>query len=66
MRMLGTSSCSAVVAAVASGLTAPVDGVELPTGTAWTAVFLVATAAATTAAIIAARTPSKANVLTPA
>lgn len=63
MRMLGTSSCSAVVAAVASGLTAPVAGVELPTGTAYTAVFLTAAAAATAAAVIAARTPSPARVL---
>lgn len=60
MRMLGTSSCSAVVAAVASGLTARVDGVELPTGTAYTAIFLAAAGAAVVATVIAARTPDAA------
>ena len=57
MRMLGTSSCSAVVAAVASGLTAPIGGVSLPTATAYTVVFLAAAGAAAVAALIAARTP---------
>ncbi len=65
MRMLGTSSCSAVVAAVASGLTAPVGGVALPTATAYTIVFLAAAGAAAVAAMIAARTPHPAPV-TPA
>jgi MFS family permease len=60
MRMLGTSSCSAVVAAVASGLTAPVGGVDLPTATAYAVVFLAAAAAAAVAAVIAARTPQPA------
>ena len=63
MRMLGTSSCSAVVAAVASGLTAPVGGVALPTATAYTVVFLAAAGAAAVAAVIAARTPHPAPVV---
>lgn len=66
MRMLGTSSCSAVVAAVASGLTARVGGVELPTGTAYTVVFLAATGAAVVATVIAARTPRPATHTSPA
>lgn len=57
MRMLGTSSCSAVVAAVATGLTDVVDGQVLPSGTAYTVVYLAATAAALVAAMIAALTP---------
>lgn len=57
MRMLGTSSCSAVAAAVTSGLTATVAGVTLPSGSAYTVVFLAAAAAAAAAAVISARTP---------
>lgn len=57
MRMLGTSSCSAVVAAVASGLTATVAGVTLPSAAAYTVVFLAAAGAAAAAAVIAALTP---------
>ncbi len=66
MRMLGTSSCSAVVAAVASGLTADVAGVELPTGTAYTVVFLAAAGAGMVATLIAATTPRPAPLATPA
>jgi hypothetical protein len=57
MRMLGTSSCSAVAAAVTSGLTATVAGVTLPSATAYTVVFLAAAGAAAMAATISALTP---------
>ncbi|WP_219418336.1 MFS transporter [Pseudonocardia nigra] len=57
MRMLGTSSCSAVVAAVTTGLTASVAGRELPSASAYVVVFLAAAGAAAVAALIAALTP---------
>lgn len=57
MRMLGTSSCSAVVAALASGLTATVAGVTLPAASAYVVVFLAAAGAAAVAAVISALTP---------
>jgi predicted MFS family arabinose efflux permease len=57
MRMLGTSSCSAVVAAVTTGLTTVVGGRLLPSGDAYTVVFLAAAAAALGGAAIAAFTP---------
>jgi MFS family permease len=57
MRMLGTSSCSAVVAAVATGLTTVVDGRVLPSGSAYTVVFLAAAGAAVAGSVIAALTP---------
>ncbi len=57
MRMLGTSSCSAVVAALASGLTATVAGVTQPAAAAYTVVFLAAAGAAGVAAVISALTP---------
>lgn len=57
MRMLGTSSCSAVVAAVASGLTITVGGAVLPAGTAYTVVLLAAAGAAVGATVISALTP---------
>ncbi len=60
MRMLGTSSCSAVAAAVAGGLVVVVDGRELPAAGAYTTVFLVAAGAALAAAVIAAATPAPA------
>ncbi|WP_300007961.1 MFS transporter [Pseudonocardia sp.] len=60
MRMLGTSSCSAVAAAVTSGLTATVAGVTLPSAAAYTVIFLAAAGAAVVAATIAALTPSAA------
>ena len=65
MRMLGTSSCSAVVAAVATGLTATVAGVTLPSATAYTVVFLAAATAAAVAAVICALTPHPAAVPEP-
>jgi len=49
MRMLGTSSCSAFFAAVATGLVIQIDGHSLPAGGAFTVVF----AAAATAALLA-------------
>jgi predicted MFS family arabinose efflux permease len=57
MRMLGTSSCSAVVAAVTTSLTSVVGGQLLPSGTAYTVVFLAAAVAAVAGAVIAAVTP---------
>jgi MFS family permease len=57
MRMLGTSSCSAFVAAVATGLTTTVDGQTLPAGSAYTVIYLVAGGAALAGAVIAALTP---------
>jgi MFS family permease len=57
MRMLGTSSCSAVVAAVTTSLTSVVGGQLLPSGTAYTVVFLAAAVAAAAGAVIAAVTP---------
>jgi MFS family permease len=59
MRMLGTSSCSAVVAAVATGLVVVVDGHELPSDAAYSTVFLAAAGAALVAAGIAAATPRR-------
>jgi MFS family permease len=57
MRMLGTSSCSAFVAAVATGLTTTVAGQSIASGTAYTVVYVVAGAAALLGAAIAALTP---------
>ena len=57
MRMLGTSSCSAFVAAVATGLTTSVAGQILPAGSAYTVIYLVAGGAALVGAVIAALTP---------
>jgi MFS family permease len=57
MRMLGTSSCSAVVAAVATGFTQVVGGQVVPSGTAYTVVYLAAAVAALAGAAIAALTP---------
>ncbi|HYH32019.1 MAG TPA: MFS transporter [Pseudonocardia sp.] len=60
MRMLGTSSCSAFVAAVATGLTTTVDGQVLPGAAAYTVIYLVAAGAALTGTVIAALTPRQA------
>ena len=57
MRMLGTSSCSAVAAAVATALVMVVDGHTIPAAAAYTVVFLVAACAALVATVIAAATP---------
>ncbi len=62
MRMLGTSSCSAVAAAVATGLTEVVGGQVLPAAAAYTTVYLAAAGAAVVASVIAAVTPRAASV----
>jgi MFS family permease len=56
MRMLGTSSCSAVTAAVATGLVVVVDGRTIPSAAAYTVVYLAAAGAALVATGIAAVT----------
>jgi hypothetical protein len=57
MRMLGTSSCSAVAAAVVTAFTQEVGGHTLPSATAYTVVFLAAAGAALLATLITAATP---------
>jgi len=59
MRMLGTSSCSAVAAAVVTAFTQEVDGHTLPSATAYTVVFLAAAGAALLATLITAATPRR-------
>ena len=61
MRMLGTSSCSAVFAAVATGLVIEVEGHELPAGSAFTAVFLAAAGAGLVAWVITALNRTRPN-----
>ncbi|MFC5996375.1 MFS transporter [Pseudonocardia hispaniensis] len=61
MRQLGTSVCSAGVAAVATALTVRVDGVDQPAPTAYTVIFLVAGGTAALATMIAALTPGPAT-----
>jgi MFS family permease len=60
MRMLGTSSCSSFVAAIATGLTTTVAGELLPAASAYTVIYLAAAAAALLGATIAALTPRSA------
>jgi predicted MFS family arabinose efflux permease len=57
MRMLGTSSCSSFVAAIATGLTTSVGGQTLPAASAYTVIFLAAAGAAVIGTTIAALTP---------
>jgi MFS family permease len=57
MRMLGTSSCSAVVAAATTAFVLRVDGFVLPSATGYTVVFLAAAGAAAVAGVLAALTP---------
>ena len=57
MRMLGTSSCSAVAAAVTAGLVIVVDGRTIPSAAAYSVVFLAAAGAALLATLITAATP---------
>jgi MFS family permease len=57
MRMLGTSSCSSFVAAIATGLTTSVAGLLLPAAAAYTVIYLAAAGAAVLGATIAAFTP---------
>ena len=61
MRMLGTSSCSAFFAAVATGLVIQVDGHGMPSAAAFTVVFAAAAAAALLAMVIMARTRPQAG-----
>ena len=58
MRQLGTSTVTAVAAAVGGALIVDVGGHPLPAGSAYTIVFLAAAAAALVALVIAALTPS--------
>jgi 4-hydroxybenzoate polyprenyltransferase len=58
MRQLGTSTVTAVAAAVSGLLVVQVDGHLLPAGSAYTIIFLVAAAAALVALVVAARTPA--------
>jgi MFS family permease len=57
MRMLGTSSCSSFVAAIATGLTTSVAGQTLPGAAAYRVIYLAAAGAAAIGATIAALTP---------
>jgi predicted MFS family arabinose efflux permease len=61
MRMLGTSSCSAFTAAVASGMIMQVDGHAVPAAGAYTIVFLVAAGAALLALVVMAARPGAAR-----
>ncbi len=54
MRMLGTSTCSAVFAAAATGLVIKVDGGVVPAAAAFVVVFLAAAGAALLAMVITA------------
>ena len=58
MRQLGTSTVTAVAAAVGGALVVRVDGHLLPAGSAYTITFLAAAVAALVALVIAALTPS--------
>jgi predicted MFS family arabinose efflux permease len=60
MRMLGTSSCSAFAAAVASGMIVQVDGHAVPAPAVYTIVFLVSAGAALLAGALVAATPQPA------
>jgi MFS family permease len=67
MRMLGTSSCSSFVAAIATGLTTVVAGQTLPAAAAYTVIYLAAAIAAAAGAAMAALTPrARATVAPPA
>jgi len=61
MRQLGTSTVTAMAAAVSGALVVDVDGHLLPAGSAYTIVFLAAAAAALVALVIAAFTPAPAT-----
>lgn len=61
MRMLGTSSCSAFTAAVASGMIMQVGGHAVPAAGAYTIVFLAAAGAALVACAIMATMPGAAR-----
>jgi len=57
MRMLGTSSCSAFAAAVATGMFIEIDGHPMPAAGAYTVVYLTAAVAAVLALVAVAATP---------
>jgi Arabinose efflux permease len=57
-RMLGTSTCSAFIAAVSSGLVTDVGGQVWPATAAYTAIFATAAAAALVAGLIVAVSPA--------
>lgn len=57
MRMLGTSSCSAFTAAVASGMIMQVDGHAVPAAGAYTVVYLAASGAGLAALVIMTALP---------
>ena len=58
MRQLGTSTITAVAAAVGAALVVEVDGQLLPSGGAFTVSFLAASGAALLALVVAALTPA--------
>lgn len=66
MRQLGTSTCTAVVAAVSTGLVMDVGGETHPTAAAFSVVFLAAAAAALVGMVVAMLTPAPAPALEPA
>ncbi|WP_214364481.1 MFS transporter [Pseudonocardia sp. H11422] len=55
-RMLGTSSCSAVVAAVTTGFTVEIGGRTIPAGSAYTVLFGIAAGVAVVAVVVSALT----------
>jgi MFS family permease len=61
MRMLGTSSCSAFTAAVASGMIMQVAGHAVPAAATYTIVFLAAAGAALVALVLMATMPGAAR-----
>lgn len=62
MRQLGTSTCTAVIAAIAAALMVQVAGVPVLPPKAYAIVFVVAAAAAAVATAIAALTPEPAGI----
>ncbi|NMH93473.1 MFS transporter [Pseudonocardia bannensis] len=61
MRQLGTSSCTAVIAAVSTALTIRAGGTVQPSAAAYMVIFLAAAGAALLATLIAALTPAPAT-----
>lgn len=64
MRQLGTSTVTAVAAAVGGALVVEAGGHLLPAGSAYRIIFLIASAAALGALVVAARTPAPPDVET--
>ena len=65
MRQLGTSTCTAVVAAVSTAMVVDVGGDVVPSGGAYTVVFLAAAGAGLAALVIGLLTPAPAGVTDP-